>query len=258
MKYCAIALICILSLGGLLSCGLEAYYYIDFIRPGDYRDTNATIYLPTSAYEGYSVYFKNFIIFYRIYASSRDFPSTVLTAEDRSSINSTLNNDYNSFFNLTPEYTGTSVSTSNLENTFDTRNYFKLTLEGENIDNVLGSRALGETLEIFFSTLNGVQPTLTINETPYVLQRATEGRSRIFAPEPDRRFLNSPDLYDSTKALSNAPGTNADVVAGSGEIRYTYVSMYIAAKGMSLEMPPSEIYSQPTFIGIFRLAEWSN
>ena len=255
MKYCAAVFIGILSLGGLLSCGLEAYYYIDYIPLSDYRVSSSAINLPSSSAEGYSTYFNNFVIFYRLYTSGTDFPSTVLTADSRSAINATLNSDYNVLYSYT-DTASTSVSTANLENTFDARNYFKLTLEGVNINDVLGSQSLGRRLEIFFSTNNGEQPTLRLNGgTPYFLLRATEGQSRLFSPEPNRRFLNDPTLRDSAKAYPNATNINADVVAaGSGETRYTYVSMYIAASGISLEMPPQTIYSQPTFIGIFRLA----
>ena len=262
-KRCAIGLICFLSLCGLLSCGLEAFSYLDYIPQSTYSGDRSLINLPSSSDEGYSTYFKNFIIFYRIYTSATIIPPGMQLIGSgpnvpRSTINPTLNSDYNSLFNYT-DITSTSVSTSNLETIFDNRNYYQLTLAEANITNVLGSRALGETLVIFFSTNNGVQPILTINGASYSLQRATEGKSRIFVPEPDRRFLNSPDLYDSAKAYPTAQNINADVVAASsGDIRYTYVSMYIAAKGVSFDLPPQDIYSQPAHIGIFRLVDFSN
>jgi len=256
-------LICFISLMGLLSCGLEAFYYIDNIPQGRYDMSSATVNLPSSSVEGYGTYFKNFIIFYRIYTSDTIVNTGMHltgsgTNNERNTINATLNSDYNGFYSLT-DITSTSFNpSSSLENTFDSRNYFKLTLEEADVDNLLGSRALGGTLVVFFDTRNGIQPTLNLNGTPYVLQRATDGPSRMFAPEPDRRFLNSPGLYDSEKAYPRTQDINADVAAGNGDIRYTYVSMYIAAKGTSLEMPPQNIYSQPTFLGIFRLTEWSN
>jgi hypothetical protein len=249
-------LICFISLMGLLSCGLEAFYYIDNIPLSVYEDTSSTVNLPSSSYEGYSTYFKNFIIFYRIYSSANFVQTGMIltgsgTNNDRITINSALNSDYNSLWSLT-DITSTSFNPStSLENTFDNRNYFKLALEGADVDSVLGSRALGGTLLIRFDPRNTIQPTLNLSGTSYVLQRATD----LSAPEPDRRFLNAPELYDRDNANVDI---NADVAAGTGEIRYTYVSMYIAAKGTSLEMPPQNIYSQPTFLGIFRLSEWSN
>ena len=178
------------------------------------------------------------------------------TNNDRSAISSALNSDYNGLYSLT-DITSTSVNTSNLENTFSNRRYFLLTLENAEINSVLGSGSLGQRLEVFFDTRNGVQPTLTVNGAAYVMQRAVENENLNLSglnPQPNRDFLNHPQLYNIANVTN---GSNADVATGSGTPRYTYISMYIAAKGTSLEMPPSTIYSQPTFIGIFQLSEWS-
>jgi len=249
-----------LSLMCLLSCGLEAFYYIDYIPEGDYVDTTrATIRLPSSSSDGYSNYFTNFIFFYRIYISGINPSGRIETADDRSLINPALNSDFTSIYPST-DITSTSVNTSNLENTFYNRRYFKLNLEGADIDTILGSRSLGGTLVIAFPPNTGENPTLTLNDSTYILQRAKENPSLLFNPEPDnRRFLNHPDLYDPSKAPPNATNINADVATNSRPDTplYTYVSMYVAAVGLSYEMPPRAIYSQPTFIGIFRLAESS-
>ena len=242
---------------GLLSCGLEAFYYIDYIPQGDYTDTTrATVRLPSSSSEGYN-YFTHFVIFYRIYISGTNPTGRIETPEERSGINATLSTDFSGIYPST-DITSTTVNTANLENTFyNTRKYSALTLEGAEIRNVLGSRSLGETLEISFDPRNGVQPTLTINGTPYVLQRAIERPGLNFSPQPNRDFLNHPDLYNTAYVTDVL---NADVATNTRTdppLRYTYVSMYIAAVGQSLEMPPRTIYSQPTFIGIFQLAESS-
>jgi len=255
--------ICIISLTCLLSCGLEAFYYIDYIPQGEYLDTSATINLPSSSTEGYN-YFDNFIIFYRIYLSdvymdTGNYLTSDSSGDLRSQISPALNSNYNSIYPST-DITSTSVITSNLENRFYSWGYFLLTLEGADIENVLGSRSLGGRLEIYFPPNDN--PTLRLGETSYILQRAVSGRDTSgkfieFNPEPTNRyFLNHSDLFDPAKAPPNATDINADVATNSriDTPRYTYVSMYIAAKGKSSEMPPSDIYSQPTFIGIFRLA----
>ena len=259
LKYCAIALIGFLSLGGLLSCGLETDYYIDYIPQSVYNDTNSVIVLPSSGAEGYSTYFDNFIIFYRVYISGENPPTGNNLRTDsnaRSAINATLNSDYIALDDFT-NLTSTTVNTSNLENTFSNRRYFLLALENADINTVLGSASLGGTLVIFFDTNNGVQPTLTINGVAYTLRRAVENRNLNLYdlnPQPDRRFLNHPDLYNAANATNEL---NADVATTSATAAqyYTFVSMYIAARGRSDEMPPRTIYSQPTFIGIFSLAE---
>jgi hypothetical protein len=244
----------------MLSCGLEGVAFIDYIPPQNvtYGDTNTSILLSGSA-EGAS--FDNFIIFYRIYISGENIPTGDLkdNSNARSTINSTLNGDYNSLYTFT-DITSTNVNTSNLENTFSNRRYFLLTLANADINAVLGSNSLGGTLVIFFDTNNGVQPTLSVNGIPYNLQRAVENQIlNLYAlnPQPDRRFLNHPELYNTANVTN---GRNADVATNSAaDVRYTYVAMYIAARGTSIvDMPPRTVYSQPTFIGIFRLAEWSN
>ena len=246
-------MVCIISFLCLLSCGIEAFYYIDYIPQGDMDGLNrATIRLPSDSAEGYSNYFSNFIIFYRIYISGANRSGIVETADERTLINSTLNSDYNSLYSYT-DTTSTSVSTSNLETVFySNRKYYKLELEGADITNVLGRGSLGQTLKIWFDTNNGVNPTLTLNNgTPYTLQRA----ANLIQPLPNRYFLNDSELFDTANVTNEL---NADVATNTNtslELRYTYASMYIAAIGQSLAMPPQTIYSQPTFLGVFRLAE---
>ena len=264
-KYCACIGICFLSLCGLLSCGLENFPYIDSVPQGDYMDiTRATVNLPSSSADGYSSFFTYFVIFYRIYASNELRQGKIDNDTLREEINRTLNSD---FLRLEPytDITSTTVSTANLENTFLNQRYFKLELEGgDDITRVLGRGALGKTLEIVFSTINGESPTLRLlgDGNTYTLQRANKAPGfPDFSPQPDDAdlfltFLNHPKLYDTANATS---AINADVVAASSSPgRYTYVSMYIAAVGIYPEdTPPSTIYSQPTFLGIFKLAEWS-
>jgi len=245
----------------LLSCGLEAFYYIDYIPQGIYNDTNATLNLPPGSAEGYA-YFDSFIIFYRIYISGVNVQTgqqlqPYEAINERTTINATLNSDYRGLFSLT-DTASTDVNTSNLENTFFNRRYFLLTLKNAEINTVLGAEALGQRLDIAFPPNPGVEPTLTVNGTEYALQRAADApasQTLVFRPEPNRNLLNHPDLYDPAKAHPNSTNINVDVATNTGsDLRFTYISMYIAARGTSLEMPPRTIYSQPTFIGIFRLA----
>jgi hypothetical protein len=261
-KICVVLLVSFLSLFCLLSCGLEAFYYIDYIPNSVMQDTvRATVQLPPSSDEGYSNYFTNFIIFYRIYIS--DVQETALianttTKDINKALNPSLNSDFESFYNSTDK-TSTDVSTANLVNTFLNRRYFQLELENANITSVLGNDSRGKTLVIAFPPNTGSKPTLILNNNSYVLLRVKGDNvpgTTPFYPKPnDRYFLNYPELYNTanaTSAINNdvATNTNADV-------RYTYVSMYIAATGKSYETPPRIIYSQPTFIGVFRLAESS-
>jgi len=267
-KHCVVLLVCFISLSCLLSCGLEAFYYIDYI-PNSVMDTTvrATINLPSSSSEGYSNYFTHFIIFYRIYISTIQetalIASTTTNNVLNTSLNSSLNSDFNSLYNSTDK-TSTNPSTANLENTFLNRKFFQLELESYNITSILGSGSLGKTLEIAFPPNSGMRPTLILNGNSYVLQRVKGddvlGIPPFYQKPNDRYFLNYPELNDTANATSTI---NADVAAANSnanadtDVRYTYVSMYIAATGKSFELPPRNIYSQPTFIGVFRLAESS-
>jgi len=248
-------LVCFLSIFCLLSCGLEAFYYLDFLPDGEYRDLNyASIQLTPRSDDGYTApsdYFNNFIVFYRIYISSELITGRIDTAEQRSLINATLNSDYNSLNSLTDK-TSTTVNTSNLETTFFNRRYFMLNLEEADINMVLSNSSRNNTLEFSFSTIPGERPTLILNGTAYTMQRANMGPGLNFTPRPDRYFLNHADLINTANVTNEI---NADTATNTRQdLRYTYVSMYIAASGTSHEMPPRTIYSQPTFVGIFILA----
>ena len=263
--------VCILSIGGLLSCGLEEYYYMDYIPEGDYRDVNsATIRLPASSRAGYGErssggYFSNFVIYYRIYISDIPFIGRI-DETTRSSVNSTLNSDFNTLSSYT-NITSTDVSTSNLETRFFNLKYYKLLLADRNIDTFLGRNSLNQTLTIHFPPNTGEEPTLVlgdrdpvIGDNAFILRRATDGPNIIFSPKPNspeglfRTFLNHPELYDKGNVNNE---NNADVATNTKnvEMRYTYVSMYIMAVGLTGETPPKTIYSQPAFLGTFMLAE---
>jgi len=254
----SVVFIFFLSLFGLLSCGLEDIPYIDYIPDGTVTDnTSATIQLPTSSAEGYESppigYFVRFEIFYRIYISGEPLSGLIDTSALRRQINTTLDSDFQGLFNLTDK-TSTSANPSNLDTTFNNRRFFKLTLEDDNIDNILGRGSLGRTLDIRFSPVSGELPVLILNGTSYIIRRAVSGQSILFNPVPDNRyFLNHSDLFATENATNEI---NADVAANTQAIpetpRYTYVSMYIFAIGRDYL---TTIYSQPTHLGIFRLAE---
>jgi len=251
-----------------LSCGLEDIPFIDYIPDSSMNDVSwARINLPSDSRYGYEPppvgYFRRFEIYYRIYISGHPTTALINTSELRRDVNETLNSDFN-FLDSFTDKSNSSVNPSNLNITFSNRKYFKLTLKNANIDDILNRTnsldSIGKTLEIRFWQENAKEPELTINTAVYTLQRATSGPSIIFRPEPNRNFLNDSALYETTNAPNPANNwandTNADVVIPNnntpGSPRYTYVSMYIFAVGQDYL---TTIYSQPTHIGIFRLAE---
>ena len=234
------------------SCGLEAYYYIAPVPKDSITmelSNTATIKLPSSSYEGYSSYFTNFIIFYRVYISDTNQDTKIDTETLMETINRSLRDDWRAIYPST-DITSTTVNTS-IGTLFSNRKYYTLELEGQDINSRLSNASLGATLAINFPTLNGVRPTMAINGTPYTLYRTNNGG--VLKPEPDRYFLNSPDLYSS--ANTQDANKNADVADKSGispSPRYTYVSMYIAAQGQDYL---TYFYSMPTWIGVFKLPQ---
>ena len=250
------------SLCCLLTCGIEAFYYIDYIPDAYITYGDATsgvvVNLPSSSAEGYggtNQYFTHFIIFYRIYISGENPTGRIDTAQQMSAINPVLESDFRSISLLTDK-TSTTVNTSNLENSFFSRRYYQLTLENGNITSVLGDGSRGRRLEIFFDQNPGQHPVLHLDGgTRYTLQRANNAPGTVFNPEPDRFFRNHEDLYDNGKATTLINADVAGRTSTNPESRYTYVSMYIAAVGQSFETPPRTIYSQPSFLGIFKLTD---
>jgi hypothetical protein len=244
--------LCFFPVWCLLSCGLEPFLYIAFIPEGYYSDVSATVQLTPSTDEGYDNYFRNFVIYYRIYASGIFSSARIDNSTIRNDINATLNTDFN-YLEPYTNTTSTTVSTANLDNIFTNRGYYKLALEGANVSGVLGSESINKQLIISFPPNTAERPTLQlvsggVTFGSYALQRDADGR--MIEPLPDLDFLNDPGLYNAANATRNtdvAPNSRT-----SPPILYTYVSLYIAAFGQDFL---TYIYSQPTFLGTFRLAE---
>ena len=262
-------MLCIISLWCLLSCGLEDFYYIDYIDDAYISNPNyesAVIQrLPSSSNEGYDKYFSNFIIFYRIYLSNTNLSAASPNISDFSSINSTMSTNYSNFFSSTDK-TSTSFSSENLENLFYSRDFYKLALADTNtglpinIDNVLSNSSLGSPLEFIFSGTTGDIPMLRVANNYYFLLRAASKPDLNFTtmPKEHRYFFNEDALRDIKYLNKETPSEyNADVARLQGQAndvtQYAYVIMYIAAQGITGDIPPKPIYSQPSFIGVFWL-----
>jgi hypothetical protein len=221
----------------LLTCGLEEYYFLpqvnDIITS---FNTSAVANLPPIDSYNYAT---SYTIFYRIYASQEDVPS--ISISDLGRINPSLQSDYSTFSTYIDPTNTTAVTT---QNTFSSRNFFKLELEGINIDNVLSTK--GGELRIMFPTATGGFPFLSLDGGSEM--RLARSRDLI-SPEPDRSFLASAELRDYANATADK---NADVAGRSGDMPFAYVSMYIVATGYnSVQFSP--IYSKPAHINIFRL-----
>jgi len=214
----------------LFSCGIEEYYYLPQVPEGNITrisNTRAEIKIPSiDSVEFY--YATGYIIFYRIYIS--DYSIVDISMSEISQISPMLAEDFNIF----EPYTNPANTLIPNVNTFRSRNYFELEIDGD-IQTIL--KTTGGTVNIIFSDVIGTSPSLTQGVDVYNLFRSN--------PEQDRYFFNTEELRAST---------NADVskrVDVDGQ--HAYVSMYIVAVGLNPAF--SRIYSKPTHINIFRLPE---
>jgi hypothetical protein len=245
---------------GLGSCGIETYRYLDHVASGITMQLNTTAYvrLPAEPY-----YFRYFIIYYRIYIS--DLPVDGVDTGLLQQINSALYTDYNFF----QPYTNTesTVAPTNMGSIFSGRKYFALELDLENgsmnntMDNVLSITG-GGTITLDFAANTQYKPSLIVGDIrvppaqPYRRYQLARHRSNANYPYNDNfSFVNSEDINNGDLISSDSSNINQDVQRSAQSIvgpKYTYVSMYIVAHGLD-DSNFTNIYSIPTFIGIFRL-----
>jgi hypothetical protein len=216
---------------------VDEYVYLDPVPMGNIDEQlgeNASIILPDSSQ---SSYFRYYSLYYRIYLSMSPITGSI-SEGDLNSINSTLNSDYLAIKRYTDVTSSdTNISPSNVEYTFRDRNYHRIALADKNIETILNNTTDGKRIDLDFRDLPRTDdPYLVLDGVQYPLRRSIDN------PEPDNTLTNSSDLL-------NGGGKN-DVVDFLGA-RECYVSLYIVKVGADSNF--SQVYSFPTFIGIFRL-----
>jgi hypothetical protein len=232
----------------LASCGIEDYYYLSPVQVGNITlisNTRANILLPSVS----DPYFTNFAIYYRIYISESSEIAEIQTSPaSLSRINSTLNSDYSFFNNYTTSNTMVGTSIGSL---FRNRNYYPLGIDSPlSLDSTLGSGAAGRTIVLDFQT----SPAVITIASGSSFQLYRSNNDGAFTPLPDRFFRNHTDLSNSAYANSTNNADVADLSNATGAPRYTYTALYIVLVGIDLTTY-SQIYSNPTFIGIMRLPD---
>jgi hypothetical protein len=239
-----ILILTVLLAGALfISCGIDEYYYLPQVSEGGVSvnlNTEAVINLPAISPDEY-YYAVSYTIFYRIYVSN----FLTSSSTDVAQISQSLVSDYNFFSQYTNPATTTSITSMN---TFKSRNYFELEFDGADIVSILPKS--GGTFRIRFPTVLWGEPVALFNDgQEYRLQRS----SQLISPQPrnDLSFRNTPELRSYENSNANI---NADVAGRTGEMQYSYVSMYIVASGVNPgNFTP--IYSKPTHISVFKLPD---
>jgi hypothetical protein len=137
---------------------------------------------------------------------------------------------------------------------FRNRNYYPLGINSSlSLDSVLGSSAPGKTIVINFQFPPAAEISLYTGATAQTFQLYRSNNDGAFTPMPlNRLFYNDADLYNSAYANSINNADVADLGNSTGAFRYTYAALYIVLVGIDLTTY-SQIYSNPTFIGIMRL-----
>ena len=261
LKNLPVLAVCLFLGWGLLSCGLQDVPYIGRVEDPVQTDLSGTsIRLPSSGEEGYGSLdpFTHFVIFYRIYLSNVFHPTIAIDTSPAvlGPINTQMNTNFSTIFPWA-DPTNTAVNTAGVQNFFlNTVLFLPLQLEGATIggrNGVLGQGSLGRTLQIDFLDEPGRRPRLWLDGTYYYLRRAEESqRFPEVNPQPEFTggalpFFNHEDLRAQRRE-----DLNADVAPVNIGSLHSYVMMYIAATGAS-GVPPTAVFSQPTFLGIFRL-----
>ncbi|MDR1288516.1 MAG: hypothetical protein LBK08_12995 [Treponema sp.] len=218
-------------------CGIEDYYHLETIPVGNvFRSlaNSVEVYLPS-----YSsvAYFTNFSIYYHIYTSSYLELSTITEGYNFSFISSELQNHFNS---IRPYTSSDSISGISIDAIFSRYRYYTLELQSTDINLVLSG---GSRLVIDFPDPGPA--TMTINSSLLPLYTDVILRSNTFTHQPDRFFNDDINLT----ANSNL-NINPDVSGGANP--YRYISLYIVAAGQD-QQNLSMIYSNPTWLGLFRL-----
>jgi hypothetical protein len=224
----------------LRSCGIEAYYYLPEVPPGNIT-TSANQWASVNLPGGLPTYFTYFALYYRIYISYEQ----IANIGNLSAVNPALDSDYRYLASYT---SATSTTGVNVASVMGSRSYQPLFFEtGSGISgDILDA---GGTMRIEFPFSAASAPYISYPGGTAVLMRSNGGGS--FNPRPDRYFVNSGELNDPANISTTV---NADVAnaSGPGSTRYAYAAIYIASAGLN-EQSFTPIFSIPTFVGIFRL-----
>jgi len=242
-----IFLTCFLFSAGLITCGIDEFFFLPEIPEGNVTrefNTDATVTIPNISSEYYA---SNYVIFYKIYISNHQ----TVSSTDIGQISPSLVYDYNFFNNIIDPANTTTVTSLN---TFRNRNYFELEFEGVEIANILPKN--GGILSINFPTSPWENPTASLDSLnggkKYELRRSKQLTSCKPSLEDNPYLLNTLELRSYENATSLI---NADVAGRDGDFMdYAYVSMYIVAVGTN----PSnftQIYSKPAHISVFKLSD---
>jgi len=245
MKSIGFLLACCL-VGLFFSCGIEEEIYLD---PVEYASTTGVtageVTLPGTT----SRYFRNFLIYYRIYISDHNTTSIDYTTDGLNNINRDLNSHHTYIYNNYINNENASFST--MSTVFSSRGYFPLYVSSDRINEIamydLLTHTSGGDIKFDFSKHDD-DPFLTYSAYTATNQLFLFRAPRnYFESNPDRLFYLSDDLVATITNETNADvGPKANV-----DPSYAYVSMYILAVGINDNFSP--VYSRPKHIGIFQL-----
>jgi len=236
----------------LLTCGIDEYYYLPQLSENRIIrqvNTRAEIDIPPNLDSVSFYYATGYVIFYKIYTSNEDDDNIeILRTFPR------ISSDYSGLFPYTDPTNATNIPSLN---TFSSRGFYELRLDGNDINKLLSKEEIsknGGEFSINFLPNPGTEPFISYYGTDYKLLRSNGNGSFNTKPEDSRfgYFLSSNELKDYANASQTSPTVNADVSGQSGIPANAFVSMYIVAVG-SNPKNFNKLYGKPTHISIFKL-----
>jgi hypothetical protein len=218
-----------------IACGIDDEPYLEPVDASSVVITaNTSARVSASVNGGERDYSPSFLLYYKIYISSANELSTI-GPDAMSRINTTLNSDYNGISSYTTlNTTNRPVFTPTV---FSNRNFYAMFIGSSETFSGSGN------VTINFEN-QSINPSLSLNDTMWTLQRSTGGDSFVPLPEDNRHFRNFTELRGAQ---------NRDVAQGSGG-SHSFCAVYIIKRGVNPNTL-SAIYSAPTFITVFRLPD---
>jgi hypothetical protein len=229
----------------VISCGLEDISLVHPVPQSNIMpvmNNRSVIHVP---HDNTVTTFTHFAIFYRIYVSNSDQPSTTSSAS-YAAISAALASDFNA---VLPHIDSTTLIGQDMDRFFLGRGFQYLEIVGDtNISDVLSRSSFGAELEFDFPSARA--PTMTVGSSVYTLRRSNVRNTAFPLPE-DRLFFNTEELRN---VANIDPAINADVADFSGDRRFTYAAMFIVGVGINVATY-SPIFSTPSLIHVFQLPD---
>jgi len=201
------------------SCGIENYIYLAPVSPPNQTSQDEIpVILPNG--DQPDIFFSGYSIYYKIYTSTTQPPTTVITSSNFKDINETMASDYSK---IAPYLSADAVYSINMDAFFSGLNYYPLNIKDGTIVSLLNGT------NSFFSLQKTNEFVININSASYPLVRSVPNRPPfVYSSEIAGNDVNLIDSHTSAYAL-----------------------FFIFAFGV--DEYGASIFSRPTMLGVLQL-----